>query len=165
MAVLLSRLGALAHRRRGGVVPVWLVVLVGGAVGAVTLSGETTTSFSIPGQESTVALQRIGEEFGAGGGATAQVVVQAPTGQTLTTPENAAAVGTLVAELGQLPGVASASNPLDPARPTINAEQTTAYSTVSYTAKPGEVTPEEQDALMAALDDGRAGGLTVEATG
>jgi RND superfamily putative drug exporter len=165
MAVLLSRLGALAHRRRWVVVLVWLVVLVGGAVGAVTLSGETTNSFSIPGQESTVALQRIGEEFGAGGGATARVVIQAPDGQTLTTPENAAAVGELVDELGGLPGVASASNPLDPDAPTVNRDQTTAYSTVNYTAKPGEVTPEEQDALLNALDDGRASGLTVEATG
>ena len=165
MAVLLSRLGALAHRRRWVVVLVWLVVLVGGAVGAATLSGETTNSFSIPGQESTVALQRIGEEFGAGGGATARVVIQAPDGQTLTTPENAAAVGALVEELGGLPGVASASNPLDPNAPTVNRDQTTAYSTVNYTAKPGEVTPEEQDALLKALDDGRAGGLTVEATG
>src|SRR4051794_26973938 len=165
MAVLLSRLGALAHRRRWVVLLVWLVVLVGGGLGAVTLAGKTTNSFSIPGQESTVALQRIGEEFGAGGGATAQVVVKAPAGQTLTTPQNAAAVGKLATELGGLPGVASASHPLDPARPTINADQTTAYSTVSYTAKPGEVTPEQQDALMAALDDGRASGLTVEATG
>jgi hypothetical protein len=33
-----------------------------------------------PGQESTIALERISEEFGAGGGATAQVVVRAPTG-------------------------------------------------------------------------------------
>src|SRR4051795_5002503 len=165
MAVLLSRLGALAHRRRWVVVLVWLVVLVGGALGAATLSGETTNSFSIPGQESTVALQRIGEEFGAGGGATARVVIQAPEGQTLTTPENAAAVGELVTELGGLPGVASASNPLDPDGPTVNRDQTTAYSTVNYTAKPGEVTPEEQDALLNALDDGRASGLTVEATG
>src|SRR3954449_12461150 len=93
MAVLLSRLGALAHRRRWVVVLLWLIVLVGGGVGAVTLSGETTNSFSIPGQESTVALQRIGEEFGAGGGATARVVIQAPEGQTLTTPEDAAAGG------------------------------------------------------------------------
>src|ERR671932_187786 len=92
MAVLLSRLGAFSHRHRVAVVLVWLLVLVGGGVGAGTLAGETSDSFAIPGQESTTALERISEEFGAAGGATAQVVVVAPEGQTLTTPQSAAAV-------------------------------------------------------------------------
>jgi putative drug exporter of the RND superfamily len=166
MALLLSRLGAFAHRSRLLVVAVWLIVLVGGGAGAVTLGGETTNAFSIPGQESTNALDRIGEEFGTGGGgATARVVLRAPGGQTLTAPQNASAVGALVSELGTLPGVASASNPLDPAAPTVNRGQDTAYSTVAYTAGPGEVTPEEQDALLAAVSDARDSGLTVEVTG
>src|SRR5918998_289080 len=142
MALLLSRLGAFSHRHRAAVVLVWLVLLVGGGVGAATLAGETSDSFSIPGQESTTALERISEEFGAAGGATAQVVVVAPDGQTLATPESAAAVGALVAELGQLPGVASAGNPLDPAAPSVNQQLTTGYSTVTYEAPVGEVTPE-----------------------
>src|SRR3712207_1648797 len=112
MALLLSRLGAFSHRHRAAVVLVWLVLLVGGGAGAATLAGETSDSFAIPGQESTTALERISEEFGAAGGATAQVVVVTPDGQTLATPDSAAAVGALVAELGELPGVASASNPL-----------------------------------------------------
>src|SRR3954449_11915983 len=66
MALLLSRLGAVAHRHRAAVVLVWLAVLVGGGVGAATLAGETSNAFSIPGQESTTALERIGQEFGAG---------------------------------------------------------------------------------------------------
>src|SRR5919202_1235411 len=101
MAVLLSRLGAFSHRHRVAVVLVWLLVLVGGGVGAGTLAGETSDSFAIPGQESTTALERISEEFGAAGGATAQVVVVAPEGQTLTTPQSAAAVGD--AGVGALP--------------------------------------------------------------
>ncbi|WP_448640792.1 MMPL family transporter [Geodermatophilus sp. URMC 63] len=165
MAVLLSRLGASSHRHRLSVLLVWLVVLVAGGVGAVTLAGETTNSFSIPGQESTTALERIGEEFGVGGGASARVVVQAPDGAPLTSPENAAAVTALAGELAQLPGVASATNPLDPAAPTVNADQTTGYSTVTYDAAPGEVTPEEQDALLTAVDDARDTGLTVEVGG
>src|SRR5919112_1151414 len=165
MALLLSRLGAFSHRHRAAVVLVWLVLLVGGGAGAVTLAGETSDSFSIPGQESTTALERISEEFGAAGGATAQVVIVAPDGQTLTTPESAAAVGALVAELGELPGVASASNPLDPAAPSVNAELTTGYSTVTYEAPVGEVTPEQQDALTAAVEDAGDGALTVEVTG
>jgi putative drug exporter of the RND superfamily len=165
MARLLYRLGSVSARHRLAVVALWLVVLVGGGTGAVTLAGETSNAFSIPGQESTTALDRIGQEFGGGGGATARVVLQAPGGQTLTAPANATAVGDLVAELGTLPGVASASNPLDPAAPSVNADQTTGYSTVTYTAGPGEVTPAQQEALLAAVDDGRGSGLTVEVTG
>src|ERR687894_2323425 len=165
MARVLSRLGAFSHRHRGAVVLVWLVLLVGGGAGALTLAGETSDSFSIPGQESTTALERISEEFGAAGGATAQVVVVAPDGATLTAPENAAALGALVAELGQLPGVASASNPLDPAAPSVNPELTTGYSTVTYAAPVGEVPPEQQDALIAAVEDAGDGALTVEVTG
>ena len=166
MALLLSRLGAGAHRHRLAVVLVWLLVLIGGGIGAATLAGETTNTFSIPGQESTTALERIDQEFGAAaGGATARVVLQAPTGQTLTEPANATAVGDLVTELGGLPGVVSATNPLDPADPAVNADQTTAYSTVTYQGAIGEVTPAQQQALLDAVDDARASGLTVEATG
>ncbi|MCW2742716.1 MAG: hypothetical protein JWR45_3138 [Blastococcus sp.] len=165
MARLLYRLGSFSYRHRLLVVGVWLVVLVGGGVGAVTLSGETSNAFSIPGQESTTALDRISEEFGSTGGATARVVLQAPEGGTLTTPENAAAVGGLVEQLSSLPGASSASNPLDPAAPAVNAAQDTAYSTVTYAAGPGEVTAEQQDALLAAVADARDTGLTVEVTG
>ncbi|MGY2084053.1 MMPL family transporter [Blastococcus sp. SYSU DS0539] len=165
MAVLLSRIGAFSHRHRVSVVAVWLVLLVGGGVGAVTLAGDTSNSFSIPGQESTNALERIDEEFGSAGGASARVVFQAPDGETVTTPENAAAIQAVVGELGQLPGVTSATTPLDPAAPAVNQQQDTAYSTVTYDAVPGEVTPEQQDALLAAVDDARDTGLTVEVSG
>ena len=80
MALVLSRLGAFSHRRRLPVVLVWLAVLVAGGIGAATLSGETSNSFSIPGQESTVAQELITEEFGAGG-ATVDVAVATPEGE------------------------------------------------------------------------------------
>ncbi|MCZ2828103.1 MMPL family transporter [Modestobacter sp. VKM Ac-2986] len=166
MALLLSRLGAFTHRHRLPVVLAWLVLLVGGGVGAATLAGTTTTTFSIPGQESTTALTLIEEDFGAGGnGATARVVVQSPDGSPVTAGTNATALSGLVDELGQLPGVISATDPLDPAAPTVNADQTVAYSTVTYTEPVGGVTVEEQDALMAAVDDARSTGLTVEIDG
>ncbi|MGY1798315.1 MMPL family transporter [Blastococcus sp. SYSU D00868] len=167
MAVLLSRLGALSHRHRLPVVLVWLVLLVGGGVGAVTLSGETTGSFSIPGQESTNALERIDERFGsAAGGATARVVFAAPDGETLATPDNAAAVTQTVAALGELPGVTGATDPFDPQNPAVNSAQPTiGYSTVSYDAQPGEVTPEQRDALLAAVADAADTGLAVEVGG
>ncbi|KOX22796.1 membrane protein [Saccharothrix sp. NRRL B-16348] len=163
MARLLYRLGFGAHRRRLVVVLLWLLVLGGTAFGAVTLAGPTSGSFSIPGQESTTALDKISDEFGAGGGATARVVVQAPDGQQVTSPENAAKLAGLVQELSALPGVTSASNPLDPRAPTVNAGQNVAYSTVTFEAEVGEVTEEQRTALFDATRD--VTGLTVEATG
>ncbi|MGY1746337.1 MMPL family transporter [Blastococcus sp. SYSU D00695] len=167
MAVLLSRLGASSYRHRLPVVVLWLVVLVGGGVGAVTLSGETASRFSIPGQESTIALDRIEEQFGQGaGGATARVVFAAPEGDTLASQENATAIGRVVAGLAELPGVVAAGNPLDPANPAVNgADPTIGYSTVVYDAAPGEVTAAQQDALLAAVEDARGTGLTVEVGG
>lgn len=165
MARLLYRLGTGAHRHRLVVVLLWLLVLAGSAVGALTLAGTTSNSFSIPGQESTTALERIDEEFGAQGGATARVVVKAPDGQQLTTPENAQRLAGLVQELSTLPGVASASNPLDPQAPTVNADQDTAYSTVTYSAGAGEVTEEQRTALVDAVADAGTDGFSVEVAG
>jgi RND superfamily putative drug exporter len=166
MALLLSRLGTYAHRHRLAVVLVWLLVLIGGGVGAATLGGTTSSTFSIPGQESTTALDLIERDFGAGGnGATARVVVASPDGSPLTAGSNATALGDLVTDLGQLPGVLRASNPLDPAAPAVNADQTVAYSTVTYGEPVGGVTAPEQDALVAAVDGARAAGLTVEIGG
>ncbi|GAA3465052.1 MMPL family transporter [Saccharothrix longispora] len=165
MARLLYRLGFGAHRRRLAVVLLWLLVLAGTGVGALTLAGPTSNSFSIPGQESTTALDKIKEQFGSGGGATARVVLKAPDGQQLTTPENAQRIGELVAELGTLPGVSSASNPLDPRAPSVNPAQDTAYSTVTFDAKAGDVTGEQRTALLDAVADARAAGMTAEVTG
>ncbi|WP_029432586.1 MMPL family transporter [Blastococcus sp. URHD0036] len=163
MAVLLSRLGAFSHRHRLPVVLVWLAVLVGGGVGAVTLSGETASSFSIPGQESTTALERIDEEFGsAAGGATARVVFASPDGGVL----DPAAVQGVVGELAELPGVAAATNPFDPANPGVNSAQPTiAYSTVVFDAQRGEVPAAQQDALLAAVEEADSADLTVEVGG
>ncbi|MEU5695898.1 MMPL family transporter [Actinosynnema sp. NPDC020468] len=165
MARLLYRLGFGAQRHRRVVVLVWLVVLIGTAVGAVTLAGSTQNSFSIPGQESTIALDRIKSEFGSGGGATARVVVKAPDGQLITSPDNAAKVAKLVGALATMDGVTSATDPLAPKTPAVDAGKTTAYSTVTYTATPGNVTTAQKDSLASVMDDARAGGLTVEASG
>ncbi|WP_432509922.1 MMPL family transporter [Kineococcus sp. SYSU DK001] len=166
MATFLHRLGAAALRHRGLVIAAWVLLLALGGVGAATLSGKTVNSFEIPGQESTTALRLIGEEFGdTADGATAQVVLQVPAGQQITSPENAAKVAGVVQALGALPGAQGASNPLDPANPTVSPDLQAAYSTVSYGVAPPEVTDAQREALLRAVDDARGTGLTAEVTG
>ncbi|NHD16739.1 MULTISPECIES: MMPL family transporter [unclassified Actinopolyspora] len=165
MARLLYRLGAGAHRHRLLVVLVWLVALAGAGVGAATLSGPTSDSFSIPGQESTIAQDKLQEEFDSGGGVTAKVVLRAPDGQQLTSPANVAEIKSLVSELSEQPGVTTASNPLNPNSPTISPDRTTAYSTVTYDAAMGEVTSEQREALLDTVDQADQGPFTVEVSG
>src|SRR5947209_11649971 len=139
MARLLSRIGGGAARHRFVVGAVWLLVLVAAGVGAGTLSGKTVNTFSIPGQESTTALHLITERFGSGAsGATAQVVLEAPDGQKITDPGPAGEVAGLVQRLGGLAGVASATDPLDPRRPAVSADQRVSFSTVTYPVQPSE---------------------------
>lgn len=163
MAKLLYRLGAGTYRRRLPVVLIWLLVLIGAGAGAFTLGGETSNSMSIPGQESTTALERIQKTFGSGETATAKVVLQAPDGQKL--PQHVKTITELVADESALKGVRSATNPLDPAAPSVNRDVNVGYSTVTYDVKPGEVTAEQRAELTKAVDKARAAGLTVEVSG
>ncbi|HET6478785.1 MAG TPA: MMPL family transporter, partial [Actinoplanes sp.] len=160
MATFLHRLGLGAVRHKALVMVAWLVALIAFGVGAATLSGTTVNTFSIPGQESTTVLQLIRERFGAASaGANAQVVMEAPNGGKITDPANAARVAAVVAKLGKLPGVAAASNPLDPRAPTVSSDQRAAFSTVTYTVQASQITPEERAALTEAVDQSRSGGL------
>ncbi|MFG1922163.1 MMPL family transporter [Cryptosporangium sp. NPDC048952] len=162
MATLLYRLGAGAYRFRVLVAVLWVLALVGAGVGAVTLSGKTVNTFSIPGQESTTALEKIGQRFGSGAnGATAQVVFEASGAITDVAPR----VNAVVEELSGLPGVVSATNPLNPASPVVSADGRAASSTVTYAVPASEVTAEQRNALLEAVADASTSGLTVEVTG
>ena len=166
MATLLYRLGLGAVRHRLLVLITWLVALAAVGVGAATLSGPTVNTFSIPGQESTIALDLMKQRFGAASaGATAQVVMAAPAGTSIADPANAAKVAEIVGTLGKLPGVVAASNPLDPGSPVVSMDKTTVFSTVTYNVQASEITVEEREALLAAATGARAGGLTVEVRG
>ncbi|WP_018680956.1 MMPL family transporter [Actinokineospora enzanensis] len=166
MATLLYRLGLAAARHRIAVALVWLVVFVAAGVGAATLSGSTVTTFRIPGQESTTALDLMRERFGAASaGGSAQVVVRAPGTSTLVEPVNAAKVDALVGRLRTLPGVAAASNPVAPTSPTISTDRRVGYSSLAYSVPAPEITADQRTALLDSVAQARAGGLTVEVRG
>jgi RND superfamily putative drug exporter len=166
MATLLHRLGLVSARHRIAVALIWLFVFIGAGVGAATLSGPTVNTFRIPGQESTTALDLMGERFGkAAAGASAQVVVVLPEGAKVSDPAQAQQVAGVVAAFAKLPGVVSATNPLDPEAPAVSPDYRAALTTVSYAVTAQEITEAQHEAFDAALAQARQGGLTVEARG
>lgn len=164
MATYLYRLGRFSFRRRALVITMWLAVLAALGVGAATLSGPTSETFSIPGTEAQQAQDLLTERFpqSGAGGAQARVVFAAPAGGKLTDPANRAAVERTMAQLKTGAQVATVTDPLKGA---VNPAGTVAYAQVTYKVQAAELTEADRAALTSAADTGRAAGLTVEAGG
>ncbi|MFX4291113.1 MMPL family transporter [Streptomyces bohaiensis] len=159
MAWHLFRLGRWSFVHRRITVVVWLLLLVLAGVGAATLSGKTTDSFTLQGMESTDAFELVEERSpGAGAdGATARIVFQAPEGESLTDPANRAAVGEALA----LVETANVDHVADPfTTGTVSEDGTVAYAAVNYSTPPGEVAAADHDALDAVKESADAAGIT-----
>ena len=113
MATFLYRIGRFSFRRRWIVAGLWVLLLALIGIGAATLSGQTSNSFTTPGTESQVAIDQLAERFpqANAGGASARVVFVAPLGQTLTDPANKAAVSQVVDALHGARQVAGVVDP------------------------------------------------------
>ncbi len=160
MAQYLYRLGRFAARLRRWVLGAWLAILIVVAIAAGTLSGATDDSFSIPGTESQMALDVMGEAMPGAEGASARVVFAAPEGTTLTEPSARAAVESSVANLAAGPSVTGVSDPF--AATSISDDGTIAFATVSFDADAADLTLAATDALEAAPDPARDAGLQVD---
>ncbi|MFD7060200.1 MMPL family transporter [Streptomyces sp. NPDC059906] len=165
MATLLYRLGRGAFRRRRWVTLAWAAVVLGVVLGAMSAGEAADDSDSMPGIESQHAFDLINERFpGAEAeGAGARIVLVAPDGRQVTATEYRAAIDTLVAEVADGPQVAAVSDPLDAS--TVSEDGSTAYATVTYEVTEDHVTDAGRADLMAAVEQARTSGLTVEAGG
>ncbi|HEY5319977.1 MAG TPA: MMPL family transporter, partial [Galbitalea sp.] len=141
MATLLYRLGRFSYRRPWRVLGVWLVLLVGILGGGVALNGHTSESFAIPGTESQQAIDRLAAVFPSAAGASAQVVVRAPSGTTITADAYKAPIGELVTKLSQVKGVQTVVSPFDKyASDAVSKDKSTGIVSVQFTHDAGDVT-------------------------
>ncbi len=165
MATFLYRLGRACHRRRRAVVGLWALLVVLAGLGAATLSGTLTSSFSIPGTESQQALDLLEERLpeASADGATARVVLLAPQGTSLTAGAPKAAVEGVVRELQALPGVASVVDPY--AAGAVSRDGRTAYASITYGVPSPDLSAAERAALLDAGAAAERAGLTVEVGG
>jgi len=103
MATFLYRLGSAAYRRSWPFLAFWLILLlaVGGLAGA--FAQKPSSSFTIPGLDSVVTMEKMQEIFPAAedptNAPTGNIVIRAPEGTTLTDPVVAAEVDEMLAEV------------------------------------------------------------------
>ena len=162
MATLLYRLGRLSFRRRGIVATLFAVVLAAVVGGFIAAGTPPTSNITIPGTESQRALEALSTEFPEASGAAGTVVVRAPEGQTVMTPEGRAAVTAVVAKANRLPGVLGAMSPFD--TKAVSPDGRYALVTVQYKQSADKLTPGERTAYEH-LGRGAPAGWTVASGG
>ncbi|WP_432058391.1 MMPL family transporter [Streptomyces sp. bgisy022] len=165
MATFLYRLGRLSFRRRHFVALIWVALLALAGVGAAGAPVAGNSSFSIPGTEAQKAFDLLEERFPgtSADGATARVVFKAPDGEKVTDAAHKATVGDTVEELSGGSEVARVTDPYQGGG--VSQDGSVAYTSVTYKVSGIELEDSSRDALLAAAEDARDAGLTVEIGG
>jgi RND superfamily putative drug exporter len=167
MATFLYKLGRFAFRRRRFVVLIWVALLALAGVGAATAPSAPSDNFTVPGTEAQQAFDLLHERFPGtnADGASARMVFQAPDGQKITAGPSKAAVEKVLDDLARTPQKATVADPFAAGGDAISKDGTTAYTSVSYTAKSTDITDATHTAIKDAAQQGRDAGLTVETGG
>ncbi|MFM8304731.1 MAG: MMPL family transporter [Actinomycetota bacterium] len=112
-----ERSAAFIVRHRRWVAVAWVVVILAAGYLNGVYKKSVSNTFRIPNADSQRAYDLLQDRFGSQNAATATVVFSVPPGQQLAEADHTAAVAAVMAAIAQVPGVASAPDPLtaDPA--------------------------------------------------
>jgi len=110
---LLYTLGRWAFGARKLVLILWIAVLALAGGGALLFNQGTDNAFSIPGTESQEALDSLDHTFPQVAGASAQIIVVAPKGDTVEDAGVRSAIDDAVTALGDIGQVEQAVSPFD----------------------------------------------------
>jgi RND superfamily putative drug exporter len=174
MATLLSRLGRWAFRHRWTTIVIWLGALVGVTILSAAIARPESTSFSIPGTQSQVAMDLLTKKFPQASGASAQVVFRSPAGTTLSTPSVRAGVlaslsaachgrgdttGAVPSLSCSAPQVVYTSSPYEGGG--ISSDGRIGYATVAFTVPANLITERARTSLAASAAPARKAGALV----
>ncbi|CAM5725825.1 Membrane protein OS=Streptomyces fumanus OX=67302 GN=GCM10018772_53900 PE=4 SV=1 [Streptomyces fumanus] len=154
-------------QRRLVTVLLWLLALAGTTAGAAALGSAYSNDYGVPGTESDRAARLLDAGFPGRGGDSDILVWH--TGPDAGTVRAAAVEQTMTRTLdrvGDLPGVASVTNPYDdPGTPSVSEDGRTAYAVVTFDRQAGDIPDSQARAVADAAAAARADGLQVELGG
>ena len=122
------------------VIAVWLLLLVGTAVGSRRLGTEFTNGFTLPGTESTEALDLLASSSPGAQTGDDTVVFRSTSGR-LTDPGVRAEIEAFLTTVARIPVVSSVRSPFDPAvTGQINSDQTVGFAVINLTGQNQDLT-------------------------
>ncbi len=155
MSTLLSSLGRWSYRHPWRVLVSWLLALGIAGAGALVLGAGTDNSFSIPGTESQAGLEQLGRSFPQVSGTSAQIIVVAADGDSLSDDDYRDPIEDAVGELADLDdSVVSATSPFDEmVSGMINEDETAGIVRLQFDGQSTDVPEETRDDLRAVVAD------------
>jgi len=155
VSALLSSLGRWSFRHPWRVLVSWLIVLGIAGAGAVVLGQGTDNSFSIPGTESQAGLEQLNRSFPAVSGTSAQIIVVAADGDSITDDPYRKDIENAVDQLADLDdSVLSATSPYDEnVSGMINDDKTAGIIRLQFDGQASDVSASTKDALTKVVDD------------
>ncbi|WP_433466364.1 MMPL family transporter [Spirillospora sp. CA-128828] len=160
----MSALARWCYRHRLLVVLLWVALLAGLGVASTAAGSKTSNSFSLPGTESTKALDLLKATMPAQSGANASVVWRS-TGDVRAPAVKNKMTATL-GELAKMPDVGGITSPYSAqgARQ-ISADGHTAYASVDFTKQANELDKANLQKFVDTAEAARGDGLKVELGG
>jgi len=155
VSTLLSSLGRWSYRHPWRVLVSWLIVLGIAGAGALTLGAGTDNSFSIPGTESQAGLEQLNRSFPAVSGTSAQIIVVAADGDSITDDTYRQDIEDAVDELADLDdSVLSVTSPYDEnVSGMINDDETAGIIRLQFDGQSTEVPDDTKDGLRSVVAD------------
>lgn len=126
----MKSLARFAARRPWLVVASWIAIAIGLQVASTASGPDMRDTFSLPGTDSQAAYDLLDERFPTAAGDSDTIAFQVSDGN-ITDAEASAAIAALLAQVADVPAVASVTSPLD-ATTQISADGATAYATITY---------------------------------
>ncbi|MBS1908155.1 MAG: MMPL family transporter [Actinobacteria bacterium] len=154
MSTLLSSLGRWSFRHPWRVLVAWLLVLgiAGGA--ALALGKGTDNSFTIPGTESQAGLEQLERTFPQVSGTSAQFIVVAAAGDSVTDAAYKKPIERTVTDLGKIDGVLAATSPWDEhVTGMVSDDHSAAIVRLQFAGQASSVTTATKDTLRTAVSD------------
>ena len=161
----MSKIARWCFRHRRTVLGLWVALLVALGAGYAAAGSSYSADFSLPGMESTKALELLEDALPASSGDTEQIVVHVDHG-TVRDPAVRMKIAAMLAEVEKIPSVTSVSSMYAEQGPgQISADGRTAYAEVQMDKLPADLPPADVDKVISTAQAARSPGLQVELAG